>query len=137
HAPLPTSHLFPYTTLFRSRRRAGHVTKPARVRATDRDIERPVRQALVNEMVFRDDGGRVPDSDAGVGRARRRQDNSHACLNWSVENEAHFEIKMAVIFSSGNPRLAGSPRQRTWTWPDFFKCSSIAFGLMKGVSLSA
>ena len=42
-------------------RRAGHVTKPARVRASDRDIEGPVRQTLVNEMVLRDDSGRVPE----------------------------------------------------------------------------
>jgi hypothetical protein len=34
------------------------------MRAANRDVERPVRKTLVNEMIFRDDSGRMPQADA-------------------------------------------------------------------------
>src|SRR5579884_932525 len=50
---------------------------------------------------------------------------------------AHLITKMDRILSSGNPCFAGAPCQRTCTLPLFFRCSSIAFGFKRGVSLSA
>ena len=46
-------------------RRTGHITKPARVRTADRDVERPIRQAFVNEIVLRNDRRRVPEVHRG------------------------------------------------------------------------
>ena len=45
-------------------RDAGHITEPARVRAPHRHVERPIRQALVNEIVLRDNRRRMPETDA-------------------------------------------------------------------------
>ena len=50
-------------------RDARHITESARVRAPHRHIERPIRQALVNEVVLRDDSRRVPQSDSAINPA--------------------------------------------------------------------
>ena len=46
--------------------RAGHITEPARMRTAHRDVERPVRQAFINEIVLGNDGGRMPHANAVV-----------------------------------------------------------------------
>ena len=70
-------------------RRAGHVTEPARVRTADRDVERPIREALVNKVVRRNDRGRGPHADAVVGLGPRRPSECPASLSWFFNDETH------------------------------------------------
>ena len=50
-------------------------------------------------MVFRDDGRRVPQTNARVFRTLQWPDNSWPNLNWSVENEAHCSSRGIIVCS--------------------------------------
>ena len=96
-------------------RRARHITEPARVRTANRDVERPIGQTLVNEIILRDDRRRMPEVHTRLAGSCWRN-GARARTLWSDAQHCYvlftgvhgFRISFA-IFNPIFPPLPGFP----------------------------